>query len=72
MPVTEIEIINKLGEIGRVEIITNGDTLNSKKLTELYNSRITRLLISLYYGDHQIEKFNTMIAESKISKDFVI
>jgi radical SAM protein with 4Fe4S-binding SPASM domain len=67
-----LEIINKLGEIGGVEIITNGDTLNSKKLTELYNSRATRLLISLYDGDHQIEKFNTMITESKIPKDFVI
>ena len=67
-----IDIVNQLGEIGPVEIITNGDPLNTKKLIELYESRTTKLLISLYDGPEQVLKFEKMINESKIPRDFVV
>ena len=67
-----IEIINLLGSVGGVEIITNGDPLSKKKLVEIFNSKATRLLISLYDGKHQLEKFNKLIDEAKIDKKFVI
>lgn len=67
-----IEISNKLGELGGVEIITNGDMLNIKNLVEIYNSRVSRLLISLYDGPEQLQKFKKMIEDAKIPRDFVI
>ena len=67
-----IEITNKLGEVGGVEIITNGDLVNEKTLMNIYKSRATRLLISLYDGPEQIIKFKNMIDKLKIPRDFVI
>ena len=48
-----LEITNKLGEIGGVEIITNGDLVNKKSLLQLYESRATKVIISLYDGPEQ-------------------
>ena len=67
-----LKIANKLGSIGGVEIITNGDILNKKKLVEIYESKTTRLLISLYDGPEQVSKFENMIEECKIPREFVI
>lgn len=67
-----ISIINKLAKVGQVEIITNGDTINDKKLKELYESEASKLLISLYDGKEQIEKFKDMIERTKIPKEFII
>ena len=47
--------ISKLSDLGAVEIITNGDPLNKKRLIEIYNSKTTRLIISLYDGPEQLE-----------------
>ena len=67
-----IEIVNKLGSLGGVEIITNGDLINKKSLLEIYKSKATRLLISLYDGPEQVTKFKNLINELKIPQDFVI
>ena len=67
-----IFIINELAKIGQVEIITNGDTINDKKLREIYSSSASSLLISLYDGSVQLKKFQNMIERNKIPKDFVI
>ena len=57
-----IEISNILGEVGAIEIITNGDMINKKTLLQLYNSKITRVLISLYDGPEQLEHFKKLIS----------
>ena len=49
-----IKIINTLSQVGPVEIITNGDT-ERKRLTEIYNPKASRLLISLYDGEEQLK-----------------
>ncbi len=67
-----LQISNMLGEVGAIEIITNGDMINEKTLIELYNSKITRVLISLYDGPKQLEKFTNLIKKVKIPNDFVI
>ena len=67
-----IKIINKLSEIGPVEIITNGDVINNKSLKKIYESNASRLLISLYDGPEQLEKFTTMIKENDVPDDLVI
>ena len=43
-----------------------------KKIRELYLNNVNKLLISMYDGKHQVEKFNKMIKESGVPKDFVI
>ncbi len=43
-----------------------------ERLIELYNSKASRVLISLYDGEEQVLKFEKMIENSKIPKDFVI
>lgn len=67
-----INITNELGSLGGVEIITNGDLINHKTLVDIYNSKATRLLISLYDGPEQLDKFKKIIDETKIDKNFVI
>ncbi len=67
-----LQIANKLSEVGQVEIITNGDTININNLKKIYSSKTSRLLISLYDGPEQLKKFQKMISESQIPEDFVI
>lgn len=68
-----ISISNKLGELSGVEIITNGDTLSVKQIRQIYDSRASRLLISMYDGPEQVSKFKKMIIEANIQdENFVI
>ena len=67
-----ISIVNQLAKVGPVEIITNGDTVNDKSLKEIYSSNASRLLISLYDGSDQLEKFQKMIKKNNIPDNFVI
>ena len=69
----EVNIIcKKLSEVSFVEVVTNGDTLNPKVIKNLYANNVNKLLISMYDGEHQIEKFNKMILKAEVPKDFVI
>ena len=69
----DVNIISKkLSEASFVEIVTNGDTLKPKKIKELYMNNVNKLLISMYDGEHQRKKFQDMIEESRVPKDFVI
>ena len=63
-------ICKKLSEVSFVEVVTNGDPL-AKKIRELYLNNVNKLLISMYDGKHQVEKFNKMI-KGLVPKDFVI
>jgi radical SAM protein with 4Fe4S-binding SPASM domain len=55
----------------RVELVTNGDTLTSEVLYNLFSSGISHLLISMYDGPEQLEYFNTMVKESSIDSSKV-
>ena len=63
-------LTNKLGEIGSIEIVTNGDPLNAKILQKLYKSKISQLVISMYDGPEQIMYFTDMIKEANIPETF--
>ena len=54
------EISRKLAQAAFVEIVTNGDVLTKDKIKKLYNSNVNKLLISLYDGPEQKEKFIKM------------
>ena len=66
------EISRKLAEASFVEIVTNGDTLDKNKIRKLYDSNVNKLLISLYDGPEQVEKFKKMSNEAQVPEDFVI
>ena len=69
----DINIISKkLSEVSFVEVVTNGDTLNAKKIKELYVNNVNKLLISMYDGEHQINEFKRMIKLAEVPDDFVI
>tara|TARA_B100001113_G_scaffold350606_1_gene348069 strand:+ start:874 stop:1776 length:903 start_codon:yes stop_codon:yes gene_type:complete len=65
-------ITKKLSTVANVEVVTNGDPLNSKMLKKLYDSNAGRCLISMYDGPEQIQKFKKIIHDSKVPEDFVI
>ena len=66
------EISRKLAEAAFVEIVTNGDVLTKEKIKKLYNSNVNKLLISLYDGPEQKEKFKKMANAAQVPHDFVI
>ena len=65
-------ISKKLSKVAFVEIVTNGDTLNSKKIKNLYANNVNKLLVSMYDGEHQVAKFKKMAFEANVPDDFVI
>ena len=66
------EICRRLSEVSFVEIVTNGDTLTKKKIKELYNANVNKVLVSLYDGPEQVDKFKTMADGAQVPDDFVI
>jgi hypothetical protein len=65
-------IVQELAKVASVEIVTNGDPLSSKMISQLYESKANRLVISMYDGEHQIKKFKKMSKEAKVPGDFLI
>ncbi len=65
-------IVEKLSKISKVEIITNGDVLTSKKLQALYLSKVSKVLVSMYDGPEQIEKFEKIAREANVPKETFI
>jgi len=51
----------------RVEIVTNGDFLTSNKLISLFEAGLNTILISLYDGPHQHERFLAMKHEAALN-----
>ncbi len=65
-------IVKKLSNVCKVEIITNGDVLTAKKLQDLYISDVSKVLVSMYDGPEQIEKFKKMAINANVPEDMVI
>lgn len=65
-------IVKKLSNVSTVEIITNGDVLSPKNLQELYISNVSKVLVSMYDGPEQIEKFKEMTKKANVPEDMVI
>jgi EPS-associated MarR family transcriptional regulator len=65
-------ICKKLSEVSFVEVVTNGDPLNPKRIKDLYNNNVNKLLVSMYDGEHQIKKFKKMAKDADVPDDFVI
>lgn len=55
-----------------IEMISNGDKLNSNKLDAIFNSGLNAISISMYDGQHQLDHFNKIIEESHVDTSKVI
>ena len=65
-------IVSKLSEVAKVEIVTNGDVLTSKKLQELYLAKASQVLVSMYDGPEQIEKFKKIARDANVPSEMFI
>lgn len=65
-------ITKKLSNVGKVEIITNGDVLKPNILQDLYLSNVHKILVSMYDGPHQIEKFKAMTKKANVPEEKII
>ena len=52
----------------KIELITNGDVLNTKRLEKLFKSGLTTLLISVYDGPEDMIKFQKMCESAGLNK----
>ena len=50
-------------------MVTNGDVLSDKRLNKLYESGLSKYLISIYDGPEDVEKFQLMMDRNKIPKE---
>jgi len=51
-----------------IEMVTNGDNLSEKKILQLFDAGIDYINVSLYDGEHQLDKFHWLFERSGISK----
>ena len=65
-------IKKKLSNVSRVEVITNGDVLSTKRLQDLFLNDVSKVLVSMYDGPEQIEKFNEMTRKANVPEEMVI
>ncbi len=65
-------IVKKLSNVSKVEVITNGDVLSSKKLQDLYISDVSKVLVSMYDGPEQIDKFKKMTLQANVPEEMII
>jgi len=65
-------IVKKLSNVSKVEVITNGDVLSSKKLQDLYISEVSKVLVSMYDGPEQINKFKKMTLQANVPEEMII
>jgi len=52
-----------------VEMVTNGDPLNLKRLEKLFQSGLNRILISAYDGKEDADKFEDLCKNANLSSD---
>lgn len=66
------KLVAAFGKDIHTELVTNGDRLNPKVLEELYGAGLDVILVSMYDGPHQIEKFTKLFKEAGISDDHYV
>jgi len=64
----DIEVARKYVPKATIELITNGDVLNNKRLKMLFESGLSTILISVYDGEEDVKKFQKMCDENNLKK----
>ena len=62
-------IIRQFGKKIHTEVVTNGDPLNEKMVSGLYDSGLDMMIVSLYDGPHQIEQFKDLFSAVGIGEE---
>jgi len=52
-----------------IEMVTNGDVLNNKRLLKLYEAGLDKLLISVYDGPEDVKKFQDLMDRNRIPEE---
>jgi radical SAM protein with 4Fe4S-binding SPASM domain len=53
----------------RIEMVTNGDVLNTKRLTQLFDSGLSALVISVYDGKPEAEAFEALCRNAGLTDE---
>ena len=53
----------------QIELITNGDVLNLKRVKKLFNAGLSTLLVSVYDGEEEEKKFYQLCKEAKLNNN---
>ena len=64
-----ISIIRKNLPNAQIEIISNGDVLNKKRVLKLFNAGLSALIISIYDDDKEFNEMHDLFIEAGLSKD---
>ena len=59
-----LKIVRKNTPFSRIEMVTNGDVLNDKRLIQLYESGLDYLQVSVYDGPEDEEKFKELFKKT--------
>ena len=63
------DVVSILSKVSRIEIVTNGDHLNSDVISQLIDAGNSYFVVSMYDGPHQIDQFQAMFEEAKCDDD---
>ena len=61
-----VNMCNVFSKFCNVEITTNGDPLNEEYIENLYDAGVSKIIISMYDGKHQIEEYNILFKKAGI------
>ena len=64
-----INMVKKFLPDSNVEMVTNGDPLNLKRLEKLFQSGLNRILISAYDGKEEADKLENLCISANLSSD---
>ncbi len=61
-----VSIVRKNLPNAKIEMVTNGDVLNEKRIKKIYQAGLSTLLISIYDGKKEADAMQKMMIDSKI------
>ena len=64
-----INMVRKYLPESNIEMVTNGDPLNLKRLNKLFDNGLNRLLISAYDGKEDAQKLEDLCASANLKKE---
>ena len=64
-----IKMVRKYLPDSNIEIVTNGDPLNLKRLKKLFESGLNKILISVYDGKEDAIKFEDLCVNANLNQD---
>lgn len=63
------DLIRLFSDVCRVEMVTNGDFLKEKQITDLVEAGLDYFVVSMYDGPEQIERFTTRFQNAGVGTD---